>query len=147
MADRPRRGPAMPPALGAIIENIVQYTSSGVPLFNQRAATAAIDHGEEFIVRQVARARESRDIICDGLAATGRLRFSRPDAALYLFCAIDGFADTKELALRLVDEAGIGVAPGSAFGAGGEAYIRICFARSPEQILEATRRLVGWLKR
>ena len=139
-----------PPELGATIENLVQYTTSGVPLFNQRAATAAIDYGEDFIAAQVARTRESRDILCDGLAKTGRVRFSWPDAAFYLFCAIDaidGIADTRALAFRLVDEAGVGVAPGSAFGAGGEEYIRLCFARSPEQIREATRRLVNWLKR
>jgi aspartate/methionine/tyrosine aminotransferase len=88
-----------------------------------------------------------RDIICGGLAATGRVRFARPEAAFYLFCAIDGIVDTRTLALQLVDEAGLGVAPGTAFGAGGEEYIRICFARSPAQIREATRRLAHWLTR
>jgi aspartate/methionine/tyrosine aminotransferase len=136
-----------PPALGATIENLVQYTTSGVPLFNQRAATAALDQGEEFIASQIARTRESRDIMCVGLAKTGRVRFAHPDAAFYLFCAIEGFADTRSLAMRLVDEAGVGVAPGSGFGAGGQDYIRLCFARSPEQIAEATRRLAHWLVR
>jgi len=136
-----------PPELGGAIENLVQYTTSGVPLFNQRAATAALDFGEEFIASQVARTRESRDIIADGLAKTGRVRFARPDAAFYVFCEIDGFPDTRALAIRLVDEAGVGVAPGSAFGAGGEEYVRLCFASSPTQIAEATRRLAQWLAR
>ena len=91
--------------------------------------------------------RQSRDILCDGLAATGRVRFAQPEAAFYLFCAVEGEADTRTLAKRLVDEAGLGVAPGSAFGAGGEGYIRLCFARSPEQIAEATRRFAAWLAR
>jgi aspartate/methionine/tyrosine aminotransferase len=136
-----------PPALGPMIENLVQYTTSGVPLFNQRAATAAIDGGEAFIGAQVQRMRESRDILCEALAGTGKVRFSRPDAAFYLFCAIEGWSDTRALAIRLVDEAGVGVAPGTAFGAGGEAYIRLCFARSPEQMSEAARRLAHWLAR
>lgn len=134
-----------PPALGAIIENAVQYTTSGVPVFVQRAAAAAIEHGEPFIDHQRARIRVCRDILCDGLAATGRVRFARPDAAFYLFCSVEGERDTRALAMRLVDEAGLGVAPGSAFGAGGEAYVRLCFARSPEQIGEATRRFQRWL--
>jgi len=46
-----------------------------------------------------------------------------------------------------VDEANIGLAPGTAFGPGGESYIRMCFARGEAQITEATARLVGWLKR
>jgi aspartate/methionine/tyrosine aminotransferase len=134
-----------PVALGPIIENIVQYTTSGVPVFIQRAAIAAIEDGEGFIADQLARMRLSRDILCDGLAETGRVRFAQPEAAFYLFCAVEGQADTRALAKRLVDEAGLGVAPGSAFGAGGESYIRLCFARSPEQIAEATRRFRAWL--
>jgi aspartate/methionine/tyrosine aminotransferase len=136
-----------PPALGAMIENMVQYTTSGVPVFIQRAAIAAIEGGEAFIAGQIARMRQSRDIICNGLNATGRVRFAQPEAAFYLFCAIEGCEDTRSLAMRLVDEAGLGVAPGSAFGAGGEAYIRLCFARSPDQVLEATRRFAAWLAR
>ena len=126
---------------------MIQYTTSGVPVFIQRAAIAAIEHGEDFFAEQLTRLRRSRDILCTGLAETGRVRFARPDAAFYLFCAIAGETDTRGLARRLVDEAGVGVAPGSAFGAGGEGYVRLCFARSPEQIAEATRRLQVWLSR
>jgi aspartate/methionine/tyrosine aminotransferase len=134
-----------PPALGPVIENLVQYTTSGVPVFSQRAAQAAIDEGEEFIALQIARMKQSRDIICEGLRATGRARFALPEATFYLYCAFDGVADSRLLARRLIDEAGVGVAPGSAFGPGGEAYMRICFARSPDEIAEATRRLTQWL--
>jgi aspartate/methionine/tyrosine aminotransferase len=136
-----------PPTLGPVIENLVQYTTSGVPVFTQRAAIAAIEEGEAFLAGQLARMRESRDVLCQGLAATGRVRFAQPEAAFYLFCAVEGESDTRGLAMRLVDEAGLGVAPGSAFGAGAEAYIRLCFARSPEQIAEATRRFSAWLAR
>ncbi|HLJ71508.1 MAG TPA: pyridoxal phosphate-dependent aminotransferase [Roseiarcus sp.] len=134
-----------PPALGPVIENLVQYSTSGVPVFVQRGAEAALDGGEDFIARQIAGMRQCRDILCDGLAATGRVRFAYPRAAFYLFCAFDGITDTRRLALRLVDEAGLGVAPGTAFGPGGEEYVRICFARRPEEIEEATRRLARWL--
>jgi aspartate/methionine/tyrosine aminotransferase len=134
-----------PPALGATIENLVQFTTSGVPVFAQRAAIAALEDGEPFIAGQIARMREARDIVAGGLARTGRARFATPEAAFYLFCAIDGEADSRALALRLVDEAGVGAAPGAAFGPGGEGYLRLCFARAPEEIAEATRRLARWL--
>jgi aspartate/methionine/tyrosine aminotransferase len=136
-----------PQALGPVIENLVQYTTSGVPVFIQRAAIAAIEGGESFLADQLGRMRTSRDIMCNGLAATGRVRFAQPEAAFYLFCSVAGEPDTRALAMRLVDEAGLGVAPGTAFGAGGEAYIRLCFARSPEQVAEATRRFSAWLTR
>ena len=80
-----------------------------------------------------------------GLAATGRARFFKPEAAFYLFCAVDGFPDSRDLAIRLVDEAGVGAAPGAAFGPGGEGHLRLCFARDPAQIAEATRRMARWL--
>ncbi|HXW20045.1 MAG TPA: pyridoxal phosphate-dependent aminotransferase [Roseiarcus sp.] len=134
-----------PPALGPVIENLVQYTTSGVPVFSQRAAKAAIEAGEEFFARQLARMRKSRDILCEGLKASGRARFALPEATFYLFCAFEGFADSRLLARRLIDEAGVGVAPGAAFGPGGQAFMRICFARSPEEMAEATRRLTRWL--
>ena len=136
-----------PPALGPVIENLVQFTTSGVPVFTQRAAIAALTEGEVFLAAQIERCRRSRDILCEGLRATGRVRFFEPEAAFYLFFEVDGFPDSRALALRLIDEAGIGTAPGSAFGPGGEGHLRVCFARDPAQMEEATRRLVRWLKR
>ena len=135
-----------PPALGPVIENLVQFTTSGVPVFTQRAAIAALTEGEAFLAAQIERCRRSRDILCEGLKATGRVRFFEPEAAFYLFFEVDGFPDSRALALRLIDEAGIGAAPGSAFGPGGEGHLRVCFARDPAQMEEATRRLVRWLK-
>ena len=134
-----------PAALGDVIENLVQYTTSGVPVFTQRAATTAIEQGETFLARQIERCRRSRDILCEGLAQTGRARFFEPEATFYLFFSVDGFPDSRALALRLIDEAGVGAAPGGAFGPGGEGHLRICFARDPEQIAQATRRIARWL--
>ncbi len=74
-----------PPALGAAIENLVQFTSSGVPVFTQRAAIAALAEGEAFLAGQIERCRRSRDILCEGLSATGRVKFFEPEAAFYLF--------------------------------------------------------------
>jgi len=135
-----------PPALGPLIENLVQFTTSGVPVFTQRAAIAALAEGDAFLAGQIERCRKSRDILCEGLSSTGRVRFFEPEAAFYLFCAVDGFTDSRALALRLVDEAGVGAAPGAAFGPGGEGHLRLCFARDPGQIEEATRRMARWLK-
>src|SRR5574337_467425 len=135
-----------PAALGEAIENLVQFTTSGVPVFTQRAAVAALNDGEAFLVEQTERCRRSRDILCDRLARTERVRFHEPEAAFYLFCAVEGFSDSRALAFRLIEEAGVGAAPGTAFGPGGEGYLRLCFARDPGQIEEAARRMVRWLK-
>lgn len=136
-----------PEELGQAIENLVQYSTSGAPVPIQRAALAALSEGEPFVASQIARFRESRDILCDALTRSGRVEFARPEAAFYVFARIEGAGDTRELALRLVDEANVGVAPGAAFGAGGADFVRICFAPGPSEIAEASRCLARWLAR
>ncbi len=134
-----------PPALGDVIENLIQYSTSGVAAFMQRGAVAALDEGDAFIAEQVAAAERSGRIVAEGLSATGRVRFAPMAGAFYLFFQVDGETDTRRLALRLVDEANVGIAPGTAFGPGGEAYLRLCYGRREEDIAEATRRLVAAL--
>lgn len=136
-----------PEALGGVIENLIQYSSSGVAAFLQRGAIAALEDGEDFVRLQVERARTGRDIVCDGLAGSNRARFARPDGAFYLFFAIAGIEDTSRVGLQLVDDVAIGLAPGTAFGPGGAPFMRLCFARKADDLSEATRRLAGWLNR
>ncbi|MCC6776000.1 MAG: pyridoxal phosphate-dependent aminotransferase [Hyphomicrobiales bacterium] len=135
------------PALGQVIENLIQYSTSGVAQFMQRAGVVAIEQGEAFIARQVARARASRDAVCEVLAASGRCRFAVPIGAFYLFFAVDGEADTRALAFRLIDEVSVGLAPGTAFGPGGESFLRLCFARDPAIMTDAARRIVEVIAR
>lgn len=130
------------PALGQTVENLMQYSCSGVPAFLQRGAIAALEEGEDFVAAQIATARAGRAAACDGLSQSARVRFAPPDGAFYLFFSVDGEADTRSLALRLVDEANVGLAPGTAFGRGAEPYLRLCFARRAEDVAEAARRLV-----
>jgi aspartate/methionine/tyrosine aminotransferase len=135
-----------PAELGQVAENLIQYSTSGVPVFAQRAAIAALDHGESFIAHQIERARKSRDIFCEALASTGRARFLKPEGAFYLFFTVEGVDDTRRAALKMIDDVGVGIAPGTAFGVAGEAFFRICFARSPEQAAEAAARLKKWIE-
>ena len=135
------------PSLGQVIENMIQYSTSGVAAFMQRAAVAAIERGEGFVAHLIERARRGRDICCDALAATGRVRFAAPEGAFYLFFAVDGETDTQRLVRRLIDEAGVGLAPGTAFGAGGERFVRLCFARNAEQLESAVGRIAIVLSR
>lgn len=136
-----------PPALGQVIENLIQFSTSGVPAPAQRAAIAAITDGGHFFSSQLERMRESRDIVCAGLAATGRARFAKPPGSFYLFFALDGVEDSRAAALRIVDEANVGLAPGTAFGEGGAPFFRLCFARDPRSVSEAVTRLAKWMRR
>ena len=134
------------PSLAQTIENLIQYSTSGVATFMQRAAVVALDRGEGFLAHQIARARTGRDILARALAATGRCRFALPQGAFYLFFRVEGETDTRKLALRLIDEAGVGLAPGTALGAGGHDFLRACFARKSEEVELAAQRLAAALR-
>ena len=136
-----------PAEIGQVIENLIQYSTSGAAVFMQRAGIVAIEEGEDFVAEQVARAAAGRDIACGALQPLNRVRFAWPDGAFYLLFAVDGYEDTETLAIRLVDEAGIGLAPGTAFGPGGESFLRLCFARSADSLNAAMDRLVSWIER
>jgi aspartate/methionine/tyrosine aminotransferase len=134
------------PALGPVIENLVQYSTSGTAAFLQRGAATALDDGDDFIAFQVARARAGRDIVVDALAATGKVRFADPAGAFYLFFSVDGEPDTGRLGLRLVDEANVGLAPGDSFGRAGSGFMRLCFARDAEQVRTGAERIAAWVR-
>ena len=134
------------PELQQVFENLIQYSTSGVPAFLQRGAIAALDEGDAFIASQVERAHQARDILCKRLLATGRVDLTPPAGAFYLFFRIDGVIDTRSAAFDIVDNANVGLAPGTAFGPGGEDYFRICFHRRLDQIEEAADRLARWIE-
>ncbi|MCW0980406.1 pyridoxal phosphate-dependent aminotransferase [Rhizobium sp. X9] len=134
-----------PPAIGQVIENLIQYSTSGVAQFMQRGAVAALDHGDGFVRENYERALTSRDILCDALIATNRVETLKPDGALYAFLKIDGVTDSRATALDIVDKTGVGLAPGTAFGEGGELFLRACFLRNPKQIEDAADRLASYI--
>ncbi|TGQ45200.1 MULTISPECIES: pyridoxal phosphate-dependent aminotransferase [unclassified Mesorhizobium] len=133
------------PALQQVFENLIQYSTSGVAQFMQRGAVAALDEGDAFIVEQVERAHAARDLVCGILGATGKARFTVPQGAFYLFFTVDGITDSRTAAFDIVDHANVGLAPGTAFGPGGEAFLRLCFHRRLDQLEEAARRLAKWM--
>jgi aspartate/methionine/tyrosine aminotransferase len=134
------------PALQQVFENLIQYSTSGVAQFMQRGAVVALDAGDGFILEQVERARAARDLVCAILAQTGRARFAVPQGAFYLFFTVDGIADSRTAAFDIVDHANVGLAPGTAFGPGGEAFLRLCFHRRLDQVEEAAHRLASWIR-
>ncbi|RVB23947.1 aminotransferase class I/II-fold pyridoxal phosphate-dependent enzyme [Mesorhizobium sp. M7A.F.Ca.CA.002.10.1.1] len=134
------------PSLQQVFENLIQYSSSGVAQFMQRGAVAALDEGDAFVAEQVERARKARDLVCGILGATGRAGFTVPQGAFYLFFTVEGITDSRTAAFDIVDKANVGLAPGTAFGPGGEAFLRLCFHRRLDQIEEAAHRLAKWMK-
>lgn len=135
------------PSLGQVFENLIQYSTSGVAQFMQRGAVAALgDEGEAFLRMQVERARKARDIVCTALADTGRARIIPPQGAFYLFFSVDGVEDSFAACFDIIDKAGVGLAPGTAFGDGGKEWFRLCFHRRLDQVEQAAGALAQWIR-
>ncbi|WP_117192311.1 pyridoxal phosphate-dependent aminotransferase [Rhizobium terrae] len=135
-----------PAEIGQTLTNLIQYSTSGVAQFMQKGAIAALDHGDDFVRTNIERARTSRDILCDALIATNRVETRKPEGALYAFLKIDGVTDSRDEAFRIVDQTGVGMAPGTAFGPGGAAFMRACYLRDPRQIEDAAQRLGDYIR-
>lgn len=137
----------VPEDVAPVMKKLIQYATSGVATFMQRAGVVALEHGAGFVDHQVARARKGREIVLEALGDHPKVRLSMPDGAFYALFEIAGTTDAAAQAKRIVDEANVGLAPGTAFGAGAETFQRLCFARGEESLREAMGRLVDWLDR
>ena len=126
-----------------------QYTMLCASIISQEAAIEAIVHGEPDTTSMREQYRLRRNYIVDALNKMG-LRCHLPRGSFYAFPNITGTGLTsKEFAVRLLSEEKVACVPGSAFGPGGEGFLRCCFATGLEQIQEACERMgrfVGRLK-
>ena len=115
---------------------------SCLPVFIQKAALAALQ-GPQQIVSTMARNYEERmNLLVDGLQQIPGFSCDHPDGGLCVMVNIKAFkTKAEDLAMKLLQEAGVMTVPGSAFGVHGESFIRFCFANSPTQIQEGITRI------
>ena len=137
---------AYPRGLAGTFAKLGQFNTTSIPAFVQHAAVAALDEGDGFIRTMVGRCAESRAILVEGLSRLPGVTVSPPDGAFYLMARVAGGESSLDLALRLLREAKVGVAPGTAFGPQGEGFLRICFAISPALAREAVGRLSAFFE-
>ena len=131
----------VPPALAADLAKLIEYNTSCAPVFVQRAGIAAVKEGEPVIAHTRERFRHARDFLCEELGKIGKVQVAVPPGAMYAFFRIEGMKDSLAFCKRLVREAGLGLAPGAAFGPKGEGFARWCFATSQERLAEGVARL------
>jgi aminotransferase len=121
---------------------------SCVSTFTQKAAVEAITGNQDAVYRMIDDYTRRRDILIDGLNNIPGISCKKSPGSFYAFANIKSFGKTsQEFAEELVKEAKVVVVPGSAFGEMGEGYIRLVFANSDENLIEAVRRIDGYVKR
>jgi len=136
-----------PPGLAPTFAKLIEFNTSCAPVFVQRAGLAALAEAGVFVPDLVARLRTCRDILLPRLAALPGISVATPSGGLYAFFSVAGQGDSLAFAKRLVAEAGVGLAPGSAFGPEGEGWLRWCFAsRDPARLVDGIERLRRFLR-
>jgi hypothetical protein len=123
-----------------------EFIISHAPSFAQRAAETALLWGENALCEMLIRLKENRDFCLAALAKMPRVTVPKPDGAFYLFPKIAGVTDSFDFCKRLLVDTHVGLAPGVAFGAGGEGSVRICYAAEKQIVQEAMARLALFLK-
>lgn len=123
-----------------------EFIISHAPSFAQKAAETALADGEPELRRMLERLKENRDLCLEALRGAPGVTVPKPDGAFYLFPRIDGLADSFGFCRRLLEETRVGLAPGVAFGEGGEGSIRICYAAERSILEPAMERLNRFLR-
>jgi aspartate/methionine/tyrosine aminotransferase len=124
------------------IGKLIEFNTSCAPVFVQRGGLAALQMAADFVPALVARLRGCRDRLIPQLAALPGVEVASPPGGMYAFFRVQGQDDSLAFAKRLVEHHGLGLAPGVAFGAEGEGWLRWCFAsRDPRRLDAGVQRL------
>jgi aspartate/methionine/tyrosine aminotransferase len=126
---------------------VIEYNTSCAPKFVQAGAIAALsdNRGEATVSELRNRLATAREMLFAGFARHPEIEAPMPAGAMYAFIRIEGFGDDMALARLLLEEAGLGLAPGSAFGPEGRGWLRWCFAARPQKIADGLARLDRFL--
>jgi aspartate/methionine/tyrosine aminotransferase len=136
-----------PAAIIPDFAKLLEYNTSCAPTFVQRAGIVAVTGGDNVIAHTLVRYRRARDFLDAHLRAMPGIETVAAPGAMYAFFRVDGIADSLAFCKRLVAEAGLGLAPGIAFGPEGEGFLRWCFASSEPRLADGVARLQQFLSR
>jgi len=132
----------MPLALAGHVTRLMVNSASCTASFVQLAGVAALHGDQAPVARMVAEFKRRRDLIVAGLTTLPGVRCPRPRGAFYVFPNITGTGrPSAEVAERLLDEAGVAVLGGTAFGEHGEGYLRLSYANSEANLRKALERM------
>ncbi len=132
----------MPEELVPHITKLAVNSVSCAASFSQRAALAALEGPRDGVEAMVAEFALRRRLITDGLRNIPGITCPEPEGAFYVFPSIqDTGISSAEFEERAMNEAGVALLSGAAFGEFGEGYVRLSYANSQENILKALDQL------
>ncbi len=125
--------------LGDLNEFVISHATS----FIQKAGESALAFGESEIAEMNTLLRRNRQLCLDAFSSMPGVSLPSPEGAFYVFPRFEGLEDSFAFCVRLLEQEKVGLAPGVAFGLGGEGCIRVCYAVESdllEQALDRTLR-------
>jgi len=135
-----------PAKMEAVLASLTEFNIACPAGSIQSAGEAMIKHGEEEVQLLQRRIDTGYQIIKARLGNHPRISFIEPDGAFYVLFGIDGFNNSLELALKILEKGQVGLAPGAAFGSAAEGHLRLCYAQEPDRLTQACDRLDAVLK-
>jgi len=123
-----------------------EFIVSHAPSMVQRAGETALRDGEAFVQGLKADVQRRVGFCYDALRRMTGVTVAPPEGSFYLFPRIAGLTDSFDFARSLLEETRVAVAPGSAFGRGGEGAIRICCAADESVLEPAMERLAKFIQ-
>ncbi len=124
-----------------VIRDIALYDNMGPPTFTQFGGIQAVKEGEDFIQEQMDQWQSNIEMLMARLGKNPRVKIARPRSTFYAFFKVDGEEDCIAFTKKLIDEGGVSLTPGCAFGEECKGWIRLCFAVSPEKLSKAIDRI------
>ncbi len=130
-----------PASLIQTLATVSEFNFSCIFAPTQIAGIAALREGEAFVSAATKRYQSARDLVLDTFDELPRVVIPWPRAAFYAFFAVDGVTGSYSFAERVLNECGVGLAPGAAFGPQGEGYLRLCYAAELPLLERALRQM------
>jgi aspartate/methionine/tyrosine aminotransferase len=139
---------AMPVELAQRMDTLMINTSSCAAAFTQLAAIEAFESPESdaAVAAMVAEFSKRRDLVVDGLNGIPGIRCHKPSATFYVFPNVEGTGwAERDLQRGLLEEAGVAVLSGTAFGGWGNGYLRLSYANSVANLQKAVDRIATFV--
>jgi aspartate/methionine/tyrosine aminotransferase len=137
---------AVPEPLVEPLTRFLVNSTSCVPPFVQRAGVAALTGPQDGVAAMLAEFRARRAVVVEGLRELPGVSCRVPHGAFYAFPNVEAVpVPTDVLAERLLDEAGVALLSGTAFGAAGAGHLRLSYATSRERLREGLDRMGAFL--
>jgi aspartate/methionine/tyrosine aminotransferase len=134
-----------------LVEHVTKLVVNSVSCanaFSQMAMIAALEGSQDSVSAMREEFMKRRDVVVEGLRSIPGVTCPMPEGAFYAFPSIKGTGLTSmEFETKALQEAGVAVLSGSAFGGYGDGYVRLSYANSVENIQKAIERLRGMVAR